>query len=248
MSLKKYKKFTRGYYLLGIASIIFVGYSMICVFYHFQDVLRSDRLMPVRAVVVDGVLKYLSRKDIADITGRTAAGSNITTLDTEEVRSALMQNPWIASASVKKKMPDTLDVSVVEHVPAAYFNHGLFDAKTREPFYPNMRDFKEPLIKLEATHDYLAPTVYDQTVKFISEFQNTPYEVVKVKLDSARGYHVTLSNGIELRLGRDEAKNPLSQRIKTFIEAFSKTDIDVNNVEYVDLRYDSGFSIGWKNK
>ena len=72
MSLKKYKKFTRGYYLLGIASIIFVGYSMICVFYHFQDVLRSDRLMPVRAVVVDGVLKYLSRKDIADITGRTA--------------------------------------------------------------------------------------------------------------------------------------------------------------------------------
>lgn len=244
--IKGHKRYTRGYIIFGAISVLVVLYLMFLSYSYINDNIVSNKAMPVRAVAIDGALKRLTKKELADITGRMVAGENITTLNLDELSSTIAQMPWVAKVIVKKRMPDTIEISVREHEPAAYFNDGLYDASTKTPFYPDMEHFNLPLVRLRATHDNLASDVYDRARVFMRQFKDSRYEIVEVSLDKARCYRVKLSNGIELVLGRDDGKTTLIDRIKVFKEAFLQTNIDVNAVEYIDLRYDSGFAIGFK--
>ena len=55
---------------------------------------------------------------------------------------------------------------------------------------------------------------------------------------------ITLENGVRLIIGRD--KDQGIKRLDRFIRAFPKADVDINDVDYIDLRYDVGFAIGRK--
>ena len=69
-------------------------------------------------------------------------------------------------------------------------------------------------------------------------------DVKRVSVDARGAWEVTLSNGIDVRLGRrnvDERTELLVTAIADFVTARA-ADID-----FVDVRYGSGFSIGWKD-
>jgi cell division protein FtsQ len=52
-----------------------------------------------------------------------------------------------------------------------------------------------------------------------------------------------LSNGVELRLGRNDTE----RRIQRFVKVFSMRNApNIDDVEYIDLRYPNGFAM--KNK
>ena len=140
-------------------------------------------------------------------------------------------------------MPDTLIISVVEHVPAAYWNdNGLYDAKAQTVFYPNLKNFREPLVKLGAFRDNLAPEVYKNAVAFIKAMEGSRFQMVQLYLDKVRCYTLTLQNGTRLILGRQP--HEILQRLERFLESFDKTGLKINDIEYVDLRYDVGFAVG----
>ena len=112
-------------------------------------------------------------------------------MDTSELREALLAEPWIARAAVHRKMPDTLVVSLVEHVPAAYWNNdGLYDAQNQEIFKPDLRSFSEPLVRLGAYRDNLAPEVYESAVTFIRILEPSRYHMVALYLDQVRCYTI----------------------------------------------------------
>jgi len=48
-----------------------------------------------------------------------APGTNILSVDLDELAKRLTEHPWVARAKVVRVLPDTLDVAVVEHVPSA---------------------------------------------------------------------------------------------------------------------------------
>lgn len=53
-------------------------------------------------------------------------GTNILSVDVDDMRRRVEADPWVASASVQRRLPDTLHVSVVEHEPAAVLEAGRF--------------------------------------------------------------------------------------------------------------------------
>ena len=142
---------TRGYYLAGVIFAAIVAFCVIKSDMLINSFLSNSKVLPVRAVQIDGVFKYLTKKHIADITGKVCAGQNIAKLDLTILQNTLMEEPWVAQVAIRKKMPDTIMLSVVEHVPAAYWNdNGLYDARTRSIFYPDLENFSQPLVKLGA--------------------------------------------------------------------------------------------------
>lgn len=234
---------SRGRFVAGAIFAAVLGFAVYEGDKLLGAAMSENEELPVRAVQIDGVLTHLSKKQIADLTGRVAAGLNIATLDTSVLHDELLKEPWIAQAVVRKKMPDTLIISVVEHVPAAFWNdNGLFDAKTRTVFYPDLKNFNQPLVRLGAFRDNLAPEVYDSAVQFIRLMNNSKLQMVELYLDKVRCYTITLSNGTRLILGRGEEL--CLQRLKRFLESFGATGLKIDEVSYVDLRYDVGFAVG----
>lgn len=54
------------------------------------------------------------------------SGTNILAVDVDAMRQKIEADPWVASASVQRELPDTLRVSVREHEPAAVLHAGHF--------------------------------------------------------------------------------------------------------------------------
>lgn len=55
-----------------------------------------------------------------------APGTNILAVDVDAVRRNIEADPWVASATVSRELPDTLHVAVQEHTPAAVLHSGHF--------------------------------------------------------------------------------------------------------------------------
>ena len=230
-------------FIVGTVFVLLVAYGL----WHFNSelssFLESGKSLPVRALRIDGVLTHVTKRQVADLVGHAAGGRNITSVDTSELREALLAEPWIARAAVHRKMPDTLVVSLVEHVPAAYWNNdGLYDAQNQEIFKPDLRSFSEPLVRLGAYRDNLAPEVYESAVTFIRILEPSRYHMVALYLDQVRCYTITLSGGTKLILGRGREKS--AQRLERLLKSLPLTDINLADVSYVDLRYDVGFAVG----
>jgi hypothetical protein len=51
-------------------------------------------------------------------------GRNLLMLPLEDVRSRLLEHPWVAGAAVQKRLPDGLEIELVEHQPVAIVERG----------------------------------------------------------------------------------------------------------------------------
>lgn len=74
-------------------------------------------LFPVRTVRVAGA-EHVSRAELLRIAG-IDQGTNVFTFDAGAAERRLMQDRWIAEATVTKDLPATIDIVVREHTPVA---------------------------------------------------------------------------------------------------------------------------------
>ena len=93
--------------LLVVVSGAWTGYSKVIA----SETLRVD------AVEVRGE-RFLSAGEVRVLLG-PALGENILTLDLEALKARLRASPWVADATVRRTLPDTLHVEIAERVPLA---------------------------------------------------------------------------------------------------------------------------------
>lgn len=79
--------------------------------------LRTSPAFAARDLTVEGA-ERLSEGRVLEAAG-LARGQNVFEVAPEEARERLEGHPWIAEASVTRRLPDTLRVTVREHRPAA---------------------------------------------------------------------------------------------------------------------------------
>lgn len=243
------KRRSRGSFILSL--LVFLGFLFAN--YKAYELLvaytTSSTTFPISRVVISGKLKYITQEEIATTVGKLAGGKNLVSYDISLLHNALVQMPWVSKVSVKKKMPDTIEVSLVEHFPSARWkSSGFYDAHTNSVFYPDMRNLNLALVTLSAPHDSLAGELYTHAYKFIELSSKSPYIIKEVHLDAARGYRVLIDGDVWLILGRESSPNLPLMRLQRFILAFSQTKLKLSDVEYVDLRYDNGFAVGERPK
>jgi cell division protein FtsQ len=64
-----------------------------------------------------------------------------------------------------------------------------------------------------------------------------------VERDARGAWQLTLTNGIRVRLGRRAVDERLALFLETVVDMVTAREGDIN---YIDMRYSNGFSIGWK--
>ena len=65
----------------------------------------------------------------------------------------------------------------------------------------------------------------------------------ELSLSERFAWQVQLKNGIKLNLGRQE----FIDRLQRFIDVYPLLAQQEKAVKYVDLRYDTGVAVGWKD-
>lgn len=194
--------------------------------------------LPIRHVAVKGDLPHMDvealRKDIREqVTGGFFG------LDLEAVRASLEQHPWVYSASVRRQWPDRVEIQLVEQKPIARWGEDALLNAYGEIFEAYDNGSNLPLIVGEKGREKVLIEAFlrsDQLLRTVG------LDLVGLHEDARHNQSLILGNGIKMALGRRDQ----DKRLRRFVTAYNDTlEGLVDRIESLDLRYTSGFSVGW---
>lgn len=205
--------------------------------------MRDGGRLPLSQFVLQGDLEYVQNSDVQSALSRILPLGTFMTQDVDELQQAVESLPWVANASIRKQWPNTVKVFVVEHQPMAVWNgNALLDnnAVVFQADVGGLHQQDQDIVRLYGP-DNSSQLVLDTWHKITPKIQALGLEITSVVLNERQAWQLILDNGIRLELG----KEALDERIERFVELYQHMDDKVQQISYIDLRYDTGAAIGW---
>ena len=198
--------------------------------------IASDR-WPVQWVRVEGEFRHISAEQL-----RTAVAAQMDdgffAVELDEVRRAAENLPWVEEARVRKHWPDTVEVRVLEHQPAANFNDGKLINTNGVVFelpdavdingLPNLRGPEDRALEVFQTWQSLSQALVAAGL-----------DVTAVTLSDRGTWDIEATGGLQIRLG---AGDPV-QRIARFVNVYDELVRAGPPMERIDLRYSNGIAV-----
>ncbi|NJD32025.1 MAG: FtsQ-type POTRA domain-containing protein [Gammaproteobacteria bacterium] len=209
-----------------------------CVVVAMLLMMALDR--PVRRVLVEGAFLRVSPPEIESAVNDVVKGG-LASVDLDAVRDRIERIDWVDRAVVQRRWPDALRVVVTEQVAAARWNEaGLLNARG-ELFIRNARYLPPELPQLEGpegTEGMVAQLYLDSQGRLLE----AGLRLTGVRLDERGAWELELANGVVVKLGRQAVTDRLDRFIRLASSLVAKRLAEIN---YVDMRYTNGFSVGW---
>ncbi|MFN3715958.1 MAG: cell division protein FtsQ/DivIB [Thiobacillus sp.] len=167
------------------------------------------------------------------------------TVDIERVRESLEKLPWVREARVERRWPDTLVVSLVEHVPLARWNDDALVDREGNVFVAAVSDRLPRLWGPEDTSSEVVETFlrHSQTLAPLG------FKIDELRLTPRRAWRMRLDSGMHIALGRDSTDARLARFVALYPRLFGATQaadgspIAAVAPYTVDLRYPDGFAV-----
>jgi cell division protein FtsQ len=206
------------------------------------------RWLVVDRLVVRGNARLSTGEIEALVDG--ARGQNILLVDLEQFRNRLMDSPWVAGATLRRLLPSTVEVRVVERVPMALARLGkqiyLVDSTglIMDEFGPQYRDIDLPLVDgLVETPRGGQPVVDPArallTQQLLAELRSQPdlrRRVSQVDVSSPHDAVVLLDGDLALvHLGEAQ----FTERLRTYLDLAPALRDQLDQIDYVDMRFDN---------
>ncbi len=204
---------------------------------------QMDR--PVTNVSINGEFTRVSREEAADKV-YAAMGNSFMKLNLVEIQAQLTAMPWVDRVQVARRWPDQLVVSLVEHRPIAQWgerdalNHRGEVIELEEGAASRTLLKGLPQLRGVAGMEQEMMLQYQALNKLLME-QNL--SVLRLTCDESRSWAVTLSDGVELNLGRDQIMEKVG-RFKTVYEKQLRSRWA--ELSRIDLRYYNGLAVEWR--
>lgn len=196
---------------------------------------------PVERVVISGEFERVSADQLEAVL-RKAMGKGFLAADLVAIQEQVTAQPWVATARVSRQWPDTLDVTVTEEEPAARWGaDGLLNPQGRL-FVRHTTHIPAELPRLNGPEGS-ETEVAARFVAIQERLVERGLRIAALELDGRGAWTLVMSNGIGVRLGSQDVES----RLNRFFEALDTVVAPVAaDVQFVDMRYTNGFSIGWK--
>ncbi|WP_420801270.1 cell division protein FtsQ/DivIB [Phocoenobacter skyensis] len=207
---------------------------------------KLDRT-PIEVYGLTHKLQFTTDTDIRDVLVTGSPMKGYFGQDVKQIEKKLLAIPWVRSVVVRKVWPNKLSLTLFEHNPIALWNdtkllsdRGVvfnlpFDRVNRAGF---------PILYGPETE---GKKVLNAWGKIKQDLIVRNLILQSVAIDSRGSWKITLSNGIQLLLGRGD----WLPKIDRFVKIFPKIDVPKGKmISYVDLRYKYGAAVGFvlKNK
>jgi cell division protein FtsQ len=203
------------------------------------EVLSDPAALPIRRVMVEGEFEHLAPEQVQAAVA-AAVDAGFFGVDVARIRAALLDEPWIRDASIRRVWPDALHVTIVEQTAVARWgDYGLLNERA-DIFVPPPPDIPADLVRLDGPlgselqvlerYHYIADTL--ATVGLAAS---------AVTLSDREAWTVTTTGGHELLLGRRD----LELRLARFLAGYARgLKVAWDRIDHVDLRYTNGFAVG----
>ena len=220
-----------------VAPFVAVG---VVVTTYFLSASMLDR--PIHSIEINGPFQRVTALQIEEAIAAELEDGFVSA-DLGSIQERIVALPWIDRATVARRWPSRLRISVTEQVPAAIWGErGLLNTRG-ELFVSNARHIPAELPRLSGPENRSAD-VAQRYLDVRERLIPVGLDLRRVHLDPRGAWEMTLHNGVEVRLGRRDvdARTELFLDIVADIITGRAADID-----YVDMRYSNGFTIGWVN-
>lgn len=195
---------------------------------------------PIRWLELNGSFHRVSADQMRG-TLTPLVSASFFTIDMQALHEAASRNTWLASVSVQKRWPDTVVVTIEEHVPVAHWNSGKLISTQGRVFGAPEADEIQGLPWLSGPDERL-DEVLDQWAKFNTMLDAASLEIDQLALDQRGAWSMRLNKGTRLQLGRDQAGKRLERLMNSWEILLYEHDLPPVRV---DLRYTNGFAVHW---
>jgi cell division protein FtsQ len=228
---------------VGVGVALFLSYTA------FRAV-QTSKLLSVSHIVVRGNNRLSTGEVEAILQG--IRGENILRANLDEYRRQLMDSPWVASASIRRLLPSTVEVMVVERAPIAVARidgrlYLLDDAGVIiDEFGPQYLEFDLPLVDGLVVSDQpgagAAPTVDQARVQLAHRFLDALQQANALRQRVSQ-IDVSDEHDLVLLLADDPTLIHLGEarfleRLTTYQELAPTLRDRLHSIDYVDMRFD----------
>lgn len=196
----------------------------------------------VMAIDVTGTLVGENRTSLERSAGKWVGRSFFAT-DLSEIKDSLEQRPWIESAAVKRVWPDRLQVEIREKKPLAYWNNDRLVSRKGELFAPDNPEVAGKLPRL-AGPDERVKEVISMARLMADTLTGHDLGFAGLRLERRGAWTLTMANGIEVVLGRDQVEERFERFMTVYQERLASRSDEVSRV---DARYSNGVAVQWKS-
>lgn len=202
--------------------------------------LQDEQRAPVQVVDFSGDFKHIDVLKLERLIRESQPGSFFS-LDVNDVFELIEAQPWVYRASVRKQWPNTLKIYLVEQTAVAQWNEDLLLNPYGESFGASAHGLSLPKLFGPGGSERTALEGFNAMQTLLSSME---LPIVELSLSERFAWQIQLENGVELNLGRQE----FIDRLQRFIDVYPLLVKQPNAIEYVDLRYDTGLAVGWKQR
>lgn len=200
-------------------------------------------LFPLHEVAVTHELQEVRRSEVE----RSLAGllrGNFFSVNLEALRQSLERLPWVRHAEVRRQWPARITISIEEHQPAARWGEvatQLLNTHGEVFAAPMSREIHLPVLSGPAGSSAEVLRHYTEFAAALKPIGRWPEQVT---LSPRLAWLLKLEDGMQIELGREQAKAPISVRLQRFVE-FYPTVSDARRARpvSVDMRYPNGFAL-----
>lgn len=203
--------------------------------------LADAQRFPIGTVKVAANYQHITRKQL-ELVLSNYLDTSFFSLPVRRLHEDLLALDWSDQVYIERTWPGTLKITLVEKYPVAIWNNDLM---TREGDVFNVG--KEP-VEIMTLPRLSGPVhlqtdvlqIYQKLSKLLSTYG---LQAASLQLRDNQAWDLTLTNGIQLRLG----KRDLEKRLLRFCKAYSAVFAEKSEqLTSVDLRYARGMAVQWK--
>ena len=215
--------------------------------YKTIDMALSAEALTISRISIEGNSR-MSRGEVLGLLDGLS-GQHMVTVELEEWRQKLLASPWVADAAVRRMLPGTVAVQIVEREPLAIGRIGdrlyLVDHEGNviDEYGPNYASFDLPIIDgLAAANDAGGPLVDEGraalAARVLAALQARPDlagRVSQIDVTDAHDAVILLKDDTAyVRIGEEQ----FVERMQSYLDIAPVLREQIPDIDYVDLRFD----------
>ena len=230
---------------ISLLFFLTVIYTLQDSYFKLKDWLTDEQSVPLTSLILTGQGVHVSEDEVRSVLLAQKDRLNFFTLEIAQIQRQLEELPWVYSASIRKRWPDTLKIHIVEQSIVAIWNDRALLNRFGEIIETPPDTLHNNYVALYGEDEFSNETLTTY-MKVKQLLKVNKFKIASLKSDKRHSSEIVLKNGIALRLGQEQKLD----RIQRFLSVYPliQNRYDIAAISYVDLRYDTGFAIGWKNK
>ncbi|KPJ67540.1 MAG: hypothetical protein AMJ43_04640 [Coxiella sp. DG_40] len=207
------------------------------------SVLKDPRIFPISKIEVEATYQHVDPQTIQNAIA-PCVNSSFFTVSISSIKQQLLQLPWVYMVSVNRVWRDKIIIKVTEQTAVAQWNNNALLNSDGEVFAPPKSTFPSNLPILFGTEDQLKK-VWQNYQQMNLALAKLGLRVIQVGMDKIGSMRLVLNNEVNLILGDADIMNKFYMFIKVYPKIVGNNGDRVKNI---DLRYENGLAIKWKNK